>query len=136
MGIRHDHTVEFDEFARTCDLVEEYFGRTIDHVALKAPVSRQQLVAVLARVQIAGKGSVAVGSIDRSAVEHHSNDESVLWTDEAFWTTIREEQHLTDDEIRAVREVHRRILESIGTYGSPDRKLDAIVLVERRFPTE
>ena len=41
MKITQEHEVGFDEFSRACDLVEEYFGDSIDDVALHAPVSRR-----------------------------------------------------------------------------------------------
>ena len=55
MRISDDTDVEFDEFARSCDLVENYFDDLIDEIAVHAPVSRQQLVAVLARAQLYGR---------------------------------------------------------------------------------
>ena len=128
----HDVDFEFDEFSRACDLVEEYFGDTIDDVALHAPVSRRQLVAVLARAQLSGRRLATDGLTDQGEVVYQSNHETLFWLDGGFWTDMRGRHHLEPDEGRAAREVHRRILEAIdGDVSYYNRERDPFVLIER-----
>ncbi|MFC3957242.1 hypothetical protein [Halovivax cerinus] len=127
--------VAFDEFSRACDLVEAYFGDTIDDVALHAPVSRRQLVAVLARAQLVGRQLAAGEGLAESDVVHRSNDETLYWLDDGFWDDVRGRHHLSPDEGRAAREVHRRIIEAIaGDVPYYNRERDPYVLVERQLP--
>ncbi|WP_254862590.1 hypothetical protein [Halovivax gelatinilyticus] len=127
--------VDFDEFSRACDLVEDYFGSTIDSVALHAPVSRRQLVAVLARAQLSGRQLAVEGLTDDGDVVYQSNDETLLWLDGGFWTDMRGRHHLEPDEGRAAREVHRRLIEAIdGDVPYYNRERDPFVLIERRHP--
>ena len=128
-------TVDFDEFSRACDLVEDYFGETIDDVALHAPVSRRQLVAVLARAQLSGRELAVDGLTEQGDVVHESNDETLLWLDGGFWTNMRGLHHLKPDEGRAAREVHRRLIEAIdGDVPYYNRERDPFVLIERQLP--
>lgn len=137
MEITRDERVEFDEFSRACDLVETYFGETIDDVALHAPVSRRQLVAVLARAQLSGRELALEELTDAGEVVHQSNDETLLWLDGGFWTDMRGRHHLEPDEGRAAREVHRRLIEAIdGDVSYYNRERDPFVLIERRIPCE
>ncbi|WP_312908874.1 hypothetical protein [Natronosalvus caseinilyticus] len=125
--------IEFDEFSRACDLVEEYFGETIDDVALHAPVSRRQLVAVLARAQLSGRQLAIDGLTDEGEMVYQSNDETLLWLDGDFWLDMRGLHHLSPDEGRAAREVHRRLIEAIdGDVPYYNRERDPFVLIERR----
>ncbi|QLG47661.1 hypothetical protein [Natrinema halophilum] len=127
-----EQEVEFDEFSRACDLVEDYFGDGIDNVALHAPVSRRQLVAVLARAQLSGR-QLAIDSLtEQGDVVYQSNDETLLWLDGGFWTDMRGRHHLEPDEGRAAREVHRRLIEAIdGDVPYYNRERDPFVLIER-----
>ncbi|WP_247728388.1 hypothetical protein [Halovivax limisalsi] len=128
-------TVDFDEFSRACDLVETYFGETIDSVALHAPVSRRQLVAVLARAQLSGRQLAIDGLEDAGEVVYQSNDETLLWLDDGFWTDMRGRHHLEPDEGRAAREVHRRLIEALdGDVPYYNRERDPFVLIERSYP--
>ena len=132
----HDtnNEVEFVEFSRACDLVEEYFGETIDDVALHAPVSRRQLVAVLARAQLSGRELAIDGLADIGEVVYQSNDETLLWLDGGFWIDMRGRHHLDPDEGRAAREVHRRLIEALdGDVSYYNRERDPFVLIERRL---
>jgi len=132
----HDATtdVAFDEFSRACDIVEEYFGTTIDDVALHAPVSRRQLVAILARAQLVGRELAGTEPLTVERTVHQSNDEGVYWLDDGFWDDIRGRHNLTPDESRAAREVHRRIVEAIaGDVPYYNRERDPYVLVERQL---
>lgn len=134
MKITQSHSVEFDEFSRACDLVEEYFGDTIDTVALHAPISRRQLVAVLARAQLSGRQLAIEGLTENGEMVYQSNDETLLWLDGEFWTNLRGLHHLTPDEGRAAREVHRRLIEAIdGDVSHYNRERDPFVLIERRL---
>ena len=137
MKITRDQTVEFDEFSRACDLVEEYFGDTIDEVALHAPVSRRQLVAVLARAQLSGRQLAIDGLTENGEVVYQSNDETLLWLDGDFWGDLRGLHNLTPDEGRAAREVHRRLIEAIdGDVPYYNRERYPFVLIERFLPQE
>ncbi|OVE86292.1 hypothetical protein [Natronolimnobius baerhuensis] len=130
----HNHTVEFefDEFSRACDLVEAYFDETINDVALHAPVSRRQLVAVLARAQLSGRQIETAGLTRTGEVVYQSNQETLLWLDGEFWTDLRGRHHLEPDESRAAREVHRRILEALdGDVSYYNRERDPFVLIEQ-----
>ncbi|WP_290811570.1 hypothetical protein [Halovivax sp.] len=130
-------TVDFDEFSRACDLVEAYFGETIDDVALHAPVSRRQLVAVLARAQLSGRQLTIDGLTEEGDVVYQSDDETLLWLDAGFWLDIRGRHHLAPDEGRAAREVHRRLIEAIdGDVPYYNRERDPFVLIERRLPRQ
>ncbi|MEY7848205.1 hypothetical protein AB7C87_03270 [Natrarchaeobius sp. A-rgal3] len=132
MKIARDQEVGFDEFSRSCDLVEEYFGRTIDEVALHAPVSRRQLVAVLARAQLSGRQLATDGLTEEGNVVYQSGHETLMWFDRGFWTDLRGRHHLEPDEGRAAREVHRRIIEAIdGDVSYYNRERDPFVLIER-----
>ncbi|RQG96759.1 hypothetical protein [Natrarchaeobius oligotrophus] len=132
MKITKDQHVAFDEFSRACDLVEEYFGDTIDDVALNSPVSRQQLVAVLARAQLSGRQLALEGLPEDGRVVYRSDQETLLWLDGGFWTDVRDTHNLEADEGRAAREVHRRILEAVdGDVGYTDRQRDPFVLIDR-----
>ncbi|MDG5820657.1 hypothetical protein [Natronococcus sp. A-GB7] len=132
MKLTADETVRFDEFARACDLVAAYFGETIDDVALEAPVSRPQLVAVLARVQLGGRQFAIDGALPERDVLYRSNDETVLWLEPGFWTGIRERHGLEVAERRAARDVHRRLLESIvGEPSATGSETEPFVLIER-----
>ena len=128
--------VAFDEFSRACDLVEDYFGETIDEVAINAPISRRQLVAVLARAQLSGRRLAVDGLTDDGDGVYQSNDETLLWLDGGFWTDLRGRHHLKPDEGRAAREVHRRLIEAIdGDVPYYNRERDPFVLIERRVAT-
>ncbi|WP_394742650.1 hypothetical protein [Natronococcus roseus] len=130
MRLTADETVRFDEFARACDLVAAYFGETVDAVALEAPVSRPQLVAVLARVQLSARQSAIDGTLPDRDVCYRSNDETVLWLESGFWAEIRERHGLEVAERRAARDVHRRLLEAI--VGEPSgSETEPFVLIER-----
>ena len=127
-------SVDFDEFSRACDLVEEYFGTTIDAVALNAPVSRRQLVAVLARAQLTGRQMGVDELVAKGGPVHESEDEILFWLENDFWSTMRERHHLAPDEGRAAREVHRRIIEAIdGDVSYYNRDRDPYVLIERQL---
>ncbi len=135
MKITQEHEVEFDEFSRACDLVEEYFGESVDDVALHAPVSRRQLVAVLARAQLSGRQFALEGLTEKGEVVYQSNDETLLWLDGGFWSDMRGRHHLESDEGKAAREVHRRLIESIdGDVSYYNRERDPFVLIERFDP--
>jgi hypothetical protein len=128
--------VEFDEFSRACDLVEDYFDDLIDDVALHAPISRRQLVAVLARAQLSGRGRGPGELREEGELTYQSNDETLFWLDGTFWARLRRQHNLSPDEGRAAREVHRRLIEAIdGDVGYYNRERDPFVLVERRHPT-
>ena len=134
MKIARDQDVAFDEFSRACDLVEDYFGETIDDVALHAPVSRRQLVAVLARAQLTGRQAAIDGLTEQGEVVYQSNDETLLWLDGGFWVDLRGRHHLKPDDGRAAREVHRRLIEAIdGDVPYYNRERDPFVLIERRL---
>ncbi|WP_435360499.1 hypothetical protein [Haloarchaeobius sp. DFWS5] len=133
MRIAKDTDVAFDEFSRACDRVEAYFGDLVDDVALHAPVSRRQLVAVLARAQLSGWSESTAKLREEGELVYQSNDESLFWLDGSFWRGLRDDHNLTPDEGRAAREVHRRIIEAIdGDVGYYNRERDPYVLVERR----
>ncbi|QSW98797.1 hypothetical protein [Haloterrigena alkaliphila] len=137
MKLTQDQEVQFDEFSRACDLVEGYFGETIDDVALHASVSRRQLVAVLARAQLSGRQFAIEGLTEEGDVVYQSNDETLLWLDGGFWTDMRGRHHLEPDEGRAAREVHRRLIEAIdGDVPYYNRERDPFVLIERFDPYE
>ena len=137
MKITRDQTVEFDEFSRACDLVEEYFGDTLNEVALHAPVSRRQLVAVLARAQLSGRQLAIDGLTENGDVVYQSNTETLLWLDGDFWGDLRGLHNLTPDEGRAAREVHRRLIEAIdGDVPYYNRERDPFVLIERFHPRQ
>ncbi|NHN40465.1 hypothetical protein G9C85_02285 [Halorubellus sp. JP-L1] len=136
MKLSKDTDVEFGEFSRACDLVEAYFGDLVDDVALHAPVSRRQLVAVLARAQLSGREYGPDELADLGEELHQSNDETLYWLDDQFWSRLRREHNLSPDEGRAAREVHRRIIEAIdGDVSYYNRDRDPFVLVERTTPT-
>lgn len=105
--------IAFDDFASQCDLVESYFGETIDDVALFAPVSKPQLVAVLARVQVTGRERTPERLADSGEVVYRSSHESMWLLEAGFWDDVRDEHHLRLDERRAARAVHRRVLEAV-----------------------
>ncbi|SEQ26061.1 hypothetical protein [Natrinema salaciae] len=137
MKIAQNQEVEFDEFSRACDLVEAYFGDTIDNVALHAPVSRRQLIAVLARAQLSGRQLAIDGLTEQGEVVYQSNSETLLWLDGGFWTDMRGEHHLEPDEGRAAREVHRRLIEALdGDVSYYNRERDPFVLIEQFDPYE
>lgn len=132
MKLSKDTDVAFDEFSRLCDLVEDYYGDLVDEVALHAPVSRRQLVAVLARAQLSGRDLGPDGLSDLGDELYQSNDETLYWLDGEFWARLRNEHNLSPDEGRAAREVHRRIIEAIdGDVSYYNRERDPFVLVER-----
>ena len=134
MKITQDQQVEFDEFSRACDLVEGYFGETVDDVALHAPVSRRQLVAVLARAQLSGRQLAIEGLSEKGEVVFQSNDETVLWLESGFWATVEDRHGLEIEERRAARAVHRRLLEAITgerASAASNRTEEPFVLVER-----
>jgi hypothetical protein len=132
MRLTADETVPFDEFARACDLVAAYFGETVDAVALEAPVSRPQLVAVLARVQLSARQFAIDGTLAASEIAFQSNDETVLWLEPGFWAAVRERHGLELGERRAARAVHRRLLEAItGELSATNRTEEPFVLIER-----
>ncbi|WP_435335620.1 hypothetical protein [Haloarchaeobius sp. TZWWS8] len=136
MRISKDTDVEFDEFSRACDIVEEYYGDLLEEVALHAPVSHRQLVAVLARAQLSGRGLGPETLEEEGDIVYQSNDETLLWLDGSFWRQLRENHNMSPDEGRAAREVHRRIIEAIdGDVGYYNRERDPFVLIERRHPT-
>ncbi|MDF9746653.1 MULTISPECIES: hypothetical protein [Natrinema] len=137
MKIAQNQEVEFDEFSRACDLVEAYFGDTIDDVALHAPVSRRQLIAVLARAQLSGRQFTIDGLTRQGEVVYQSNTETLLWLDGGFWTDMRGQHHLEPNEGRAAREVHRRLIEALdGDVSYYNRERDPFVLIERFDPYE
>jgi hypothetical protein len=137
MKLTNDTDVDFGEFSRACDLVEVYFGDLVDDVALHAPVSRRQLVAVLARAQLSGRDLGPNGLDDLGEELYQSNDETLYWLDGEFWSRLRREHNLSPDEGRAAREVHRRIIEAIdGDVSYYNRDRDPFVLVERVTPTD
>ncbi len=132
MKITPDAEVEFDEFSRACDLVESYFGETIDAVALHAPVSRRQLAAILARAQLSGRQLAIDGLTEKGEVVYESSDETLLWLDGGFWDDMRGLHSLKPDEGRAAREVHRRLIDAIdGDVPYYNRERDPFVLIER-----
>jgi hypothetical protein len=132
MKIAQNQEVEFDEFSRACDLVEAYFGDIIDDVALHAPVSRRQLIAVLARAQLSGRQFTLDGLTQQGEIVYQSNTETLLWLDGGFWTDMRGQHHLEANEERAAREVHRRLIEAIdGDVPYYNRERDPFVLIER-----
>ncbi|WP_254523573.1 hypothetical protein [Natrinema caseinilyticum] len=137
MKIARDQEVDFDEFSRACDLVEKYFDDSIDNVALHAPVSRRQLVDVLARAQLSGRQLAIDGLTEKGEVVYQSNSETLLWLDGGFWTDMRGRHHLEPDEGRAAREVHRRLIEAIdGDVSYYNRERDPFVLIEQFDPYE
>lgn len=105
--------ISFDDFASQCDRVESYFGETIDEVALYAPVSKPQLVAVLARAQVTGRERTPERLADRGDCVYRSSHESMWLLESGFWDAVRDEHHLRLDERRGARAVHRRVLEAV-----------------------
>ncbi len=84
MKITTDVEVEFEEFSRACDLVEWYFGETVDNVALHAPVSRRQFVAVLVRAQLSGRQFALEELTESGDIVYQTNDETLLWLEGGF----------------------------------------------------
>ena len=137
MKLSQDTDVEFGEFSRACDLVEDYYGDLVDDVALHAPVSRRQLVAVLARAQLSGRDLGPDALVDLGEETYQSNDETLYWVDGEFWSRLRPEHNLHPDEGRAAREVHRRLIEALdGDVSYYNRDRDPFVLVERVTPVD
>lgn len=133
MELTPDQHVSFDEFSRACDLVEHYFGDLVDGVALHAPVSRRQLVAILARAQLFGQ-ALADELTEQGTVVYDSANETALWLEGTFWNTFGVRQHLTPDETRAAREVHRRVIETIdGDVPYYNRERDPFVLIDQYY---
>ncbi|THE64989.1 hypothetical protein D8Y22_10275 [Salinadaptatus halalkaliphilus] len=129
-------TVSFDEFARLCDLVEQYFGETVDEVAVHAPVSKRQLVAVLARAQIAGHDLTASGRLERSDIVYQSSRETLCWLETAFWDELRESHNLSSTECLAACNVHRRIIEAVDSRSmADDHSRDPFVFIEHPIET-
>ncbi|WP_306060085.1 hypothetical protein [Natronococcus wangiae] len=135
MEIAPDQEIAFDEFARVCDLVDGYFDETVDEVAVRTPVSRQQLVAVLARAQLSGRQRALEGDVRQTDVVYRSRGETLLWFDDGFWTDVGRQHDLDADERRAARAVHRRVIDVIdGDDSRRVRDRDPFVLVERFEP--
>jgi hypothetical protein len=135
MKLSNDTDVDFGEFSRACDVVEDYYADLVDDVALHAPVSRRQLVAVLARAQLSGRDIGPDGLEALGERRYQSNDETLYWVDGEFWSRLRTEHNLSSDEGRAAREVHRRIIEAIdGDVSYYNRERDPFVLIERTTP--
>ncbi|MFC4437562.1 MULTISPECIES: hypothetical protein [Natrialbaceae] len=134
MEIAPDEEVAFDEFARVCDLVDGYFDETIDEVAIQTPVSRRQLVAILARVQLSGRQRAVESGIQQADVVYRSREETFLWFTDEFWTDIGGQHDLDADERRAARAVHRRVIGVVDGDDARDR--DPFVLVGRFGPYE
>ena len=114
--------VTFGEFSRACDLVEDYFGETLDDVALDAPVSKRQLIAVLARVQLSSHRLTADELADTGDLVFQSDRETLCWLERDLWGELRHEHNLAADEGRAARAVHRRIVEAIDGADECDRE--------------
>ncbi len=121
--------VTFGEFSRACDLVEAYFGETLDDVALDAPVSKRQLVAVLARVQLSSHRLMADDLADAGDLVFESDRETLCWLERDLWSELQREHNLAADENRAARAVHRRIVEAID--GTPERDRQPFVRIEQ-----
>ncbi|WP_449289635.1 hypothetical protein [Natronococcus pandeyae] len=124
--------VAFDEFVRVCDLVDGYFDETIDEVAVQMPVSRRQLVAILARVQLSGRHRTVENGVQRADVVYQSREETFLWFDDGFWADIGGQHDLDANERRAARAVHRRVIGVVD--GDDPRDRDPFVLVGRFGP--
>ncbi|CCQ37111.1 HTH domain protein [Natronomonas moolapensis 8.8.11] len=122
-------SVTFDEFSRTVAIVEDYFGDLIDDVAVHAPVSRRQLVAVLARAQLSGARLADDGLADNGDIVYQSNGETFFWLDGDFWANLGGDHYLRPDEGRAAREVHRRLVEAIGGVADCNRERDPFILI-------
>jgi DNA-binding Lrp family transcriptional regulator len=123
-------SVPDDDFSRAIDSVEGYFGDLIDEVAVHAPVSRRQLVAVLARAQLSGHQLASDGLTDNGDIVHQSNDETLMWLDRSFWSTLHGLHQLGPNEGRAAREVHRRLIESMaGDVADYNRERDPFILI-------
>ena len=114
--------VTFGEFSRACDLVEDYFGETLDDVALDAPVSKRQLIAVLARVQLSSHRLTVDELADAGELVFQSDREILYWLERDLWSELRREHNLAADEGRAARAVHRRIVEAIDGADECDRE--------------
>jgi len=71
-------SVTFNEFSRAIDIVEDYFGDLIDDVAVHAPISRRQLVAVLARAQLSGRQLASGRLTDNGEIIHQADDETLF----------------------------------------------------------
>lgn len=121
--------VPFDEFERACNLVESYFGGAIDAVALESPVSRPQLVAVLARAQLSGRLLGTDELRERGELVYDTDEESVLWLDGEFWDELADAHGLEPAERRSAREIHRRLAVAVDGDGPPGSR-DAFVFVE------
>ncbi len=123
--------VNFEAFSRACDLVDAYFGNTIDDVALSAPVSRAQLVAVLARAHLSGRSIPLEQLQTTGTLAYRSDRETLWWLEGGFWTDLRCHHHLAPEEARAGREVHRRIIEAVdGDVPYYNRERDPLVRIE------
>jgi DNA-binding Lrp family transcriptional regulator len=121
---------EPDGFSRAVDFVESYFGDLINTVAVRAPVSRRQLVRILARAQLSGRQLTSDGLTGDGDIVYQSNDETLFWLDGDFWNDLRGLHQLDPDGGRAAREVHRRFIESInGSTTDCNRERDPFVLI-------
>ncbi|WP_435100371.1 hypothetical protein [Halorubrum sp. N11] len=121
-----------DDFSQAIDVVEGYFESLIDDVAVHAPVSRRQLVAVLARAQLSGHQLASDGLTDNGDIVYQSNDETLFWLDSGFWNNLYGLHRLVPDEGRAAREVHRRLIETVGgDVADYNRERDPFILIKR-----
>ena len=125
-------SVTLDEFSQAIGIVEEYFGSLIDNIAVHAPISRRQLVAVLARAQLSGRELASDGLTDNGDIIYESNDEILFWLDGGFWNDLHGLHYLDPDEGRAAREVHRRLIEAVGgDVTDYNRERDPFILIKR-----
>ncbi|MDQ2048913.1 hypothetical protein RBH26_00275 [Natronolimnohabitans sp. A-GB9] len=125
----------FGEFARAYDLVEEYFDETLDDVALHTPVSRRQLVTALTRVQLSGRALADEALTQRGEIVYQSDDETLYWLESGVWGYMRGHLGLTPDEVRAAREVHRRLIEILDDAPTDDdHGREPFVCIDRAEP--
>lgn len=123
-------SVTLGEFSQAIGCVEDYFGESIDDVAVHAPISRRRLVAVLARAQHSGRQLDSDRLADNGEIVHQSGDETLFWLDDDFWTNLGGLYYLRPDEGRAAREVHRRLIETVSSgVADHNRERDPFVLI-------
>lgn len=107
-------------------VVDRYFGDLIAQVAQERPVSDEQLLAALARIELEARARRHQLEHRVEAVPTKGAPGEVFATPVGTWQVMARAHDLSSNEESAVREVHRTMAESISNPPEDDEKVPLV----------